>query len=246
MKQTFTIVVPALNEEKNIGPTVREIVRCFGSDPSACEILIFNDNSTDRTGARAEELAREYSNVRVFHNRQRLNIGGIYKEGLRHARHDYYLMIPGDNEVLVEEVVRGVRHLGRVGLAVSYTKNQEVRPRVRRILSRTYTRFVNLLFGTRFRYTNGTNIFPTDLLRRIEIRTNGFSYQTEALVKAIRNGVDFAEFGLKIRDRASGEAKALVLHNWIEVCRAIARLWWDVRVVNRRRYSRVGRKLMEE
>ncbi len=67
-KATFTIVVPALNEERNIGPAVEAIVRTFGSDPDECEVLVFNDGSTDAAGERAEELARRYRNVREDYN----------------------------------------------------------------------------------------------------------------------------------------------------------------------------------
>jgi hypothetical protein len=102
---------------------------------------------------------------------------------------------------------------------------------------------VNALFGTRFRYTNGTNVFRTEVLRRVQIRTNGFSYQTEAVVKAVRSGVDYVEAGLEIKARDTGTSKAVTWKNLENVAAALARLWWDVRVMHRSAYRMRGRKV---
>ena len=239
----LSIFVAALNEERNLAAAITEIVRCADRTGLPYELLVFDDHSEDRTGAIAESVAAAYPRIRVFHNPNRLNIGGIYKAGVREASHEYCLLLPGDNEAEVAEVFRGLAYLSEADLAVSYTANQGIRPPLRRVLSRTYTWIVNLLFGTDFAYTNGSNICRTALLRGIHIETNGFAYQTEALVKLVRQGTSYVEFGINIRSRADGRSTALKLKNWVLVTRAIASLWWDVRVVNRSRYRRPGRKL---
>lgn len=239
----ITIIVAALNEEANVEAAVGDITKHFSRTGWPFEILLFNDRSDDRTGVIADALAEGNPKLRVFHNARRLNIGGIYKAGIQRAAYDYCLLLPGDNEVLVEEVAGGVPYLDQADLVVTYIANQEIRPLLRRVLSRVYTTLVNRLFGLEFSYTNGSNICRTDRLRRITINTNGFSYQTEALVKLVRQGTDFIEFGINIRKRAHGESTALAFRNWVKVIRAISSLWWDVRVRNRGRYGVVGRKL---
>src|SRR6185503_18501282 len=93
----------------------------------------------------------------------------------------------------------------------------------RRLLSRLYVIAVNALFGTRFRYTNGTNVFRTDVLRRVPILTNGFSYQTEAVVKAVRSGVDYVQVGVEIKARDTGTSKAVTWKNLRSVAGALWR-----------------------
>lgn len=240
---SFSIIVPALNEVSNLGAAVQDITRHLSGMSCDYEILVFNDRSEDGTGMVAEALAATNPHIRVFHNRQRLNIGGIFKAGIREARYEYCLLIPGDNESAVGEIITGLRYANQADLVLSYTENQHIRPPVRRLLSRTYTWMVNILFGTIFSYTNGSNIYRTELLRGIRIRTNGFSYQTEALVKLVRQGVDFVEFGISIRERAHGKSKALSFQNWLRVIQSICILFWEVHVLNRRRYRKLGRKL---
>jgi len=190
-----------------------------------------------------DELAKRDSRVRAFHNPRRLNIGGIYKAGVAEARGEHVLLIPGDNETRVDEIVRGTRYAPKADLVVFYITNTEVRGRGRRLASWLYVRLVNLLFHERFRYTNGTNIFRTRVLRQIPIRTNGFSYQTEAVVRAVCGGVDWIEVGIELQKRKSGDSKALTLSNLRLVAQALSSLWWDVMVRHRQRYPRPGQKL---
>src|SRR5947199_3427345 len=104
---SLTVILPALNEEQNLRPAVEAILEQTSPQTTFLEVLVFDDASTDRTGAVADELARRDSRVRVFHNPRRLNIGGIYKAGIHAARGDYVFLVPGDNEVRVDEVGRG-------------------------------------------------------------------------------------------------------------------------------------------
>jgi glycosyltransferase involved in cell wall biosynthesis len=240
---SFTVIVPALNEESNLGPAVEAILQQMKPLATSLEVLVYDDASTDRTGAVADELAQRDARVRVVHNRERLNIGGIYKAGVQAAQGDYVLLVPGDNEMRMDEIARGIKYLDRADLVVFYVTNVRVRSWWRRRLSRLYAAGVNFIFGTRFSYTNGTNVFKTDIVRKIEIRTNGFSYQTEAIVKAVWSAQDFVQVGIEIKPRESGESKALTLRNLRIVLDALLRLWWEVKVTERGRYRRLGRML---
>ena len=240
---SFTVIVPALNEEQNLRPAVEAILEQASPVATFLEVLVFDDASTDRTGAVADELARRDSRVRVVHNPRRLNIGGCYKAGVLAARGDYVFLVPGDNEMRVDEIVRGLKYLDQTDLVVFYVTNVGVRPWWRRRVSRLYAAGVNLVFGTRFSYTNGTNVFKTDVIRTIPIRTDGFSYQTEAIVKAVWSGLDFVQVGIELKARESGVSKALTWKNLKIVLGSLSRLWWEVKVKERRRYRRQGRML---
>jgi dolichol-phosphate mannosyltransferase len=241
--RSFTVIVPALNEEANLRPTVQAILKEVGPLATFLEVLIFDDASSDGTGDIADQLAREDGRIRAFHNPRRLNIGGIYKAGVASARGEYVLLVPGDNETRVDEIVRGMRRLGGADLLIFHVTNTRVRPLARRVLSRLFVWIVNLLFNTRFRYTNGTNIFRTAVVRAIPIRTDGFSYQTEAVVKAVRSGVDFLSLGIELQMREAGVSKAVSWRNLKSVGAALGRLWWEVNVAQRGRYGRRGRRL---
>lgn len=240
---SFTVIVPALNEAENLRAAVDAVLKEVGRITDDLEVLVYDDASTDETGAIADELAAQDSRVVAIHNERRLNIGGIYKAGVARARGDYVFLVPGDNETRVDETVRGFTHHGPADLMVFFVTNPGVRSVPRRALSGLYVLAVNTLFGTAFRYTNATNVFRTEVVRRLVIRTNGFSYQTEAVVKAVRSGVDFVQVGVELQRRVGGTSKAVTWKNLRNVAASLARLWWDVAVTDRARYRQRGQAL---
>lgn len=60
----FAIIIPAHNEEAFIGLTLKSL--CSQSHPPA-ELIVVNDNSSDSTGAIAEEYSKTYNFVKVVH-----------------------------------------------------------------------------------------------------------------------------------------------------------------------------------
>jgi len=61
----ITIVIPARNEEENVGRTVEMFRKGVGV---SAKIIVVNDHSTDRTREIALELSRRYPDVRVVDN----------------------------------------------------------------------------------------------------------------------------------------------------------------------------------
>ena len=57
------------------------------------------------------------------------------------------------------------------------------------------------------------------------------------------SGLDFVQVGIEIKARESGVSKALTWKNFKIVLGALSRLWWEVKVKERRRYRRQGRML---
>ncbi|MFO0652403.1 MAG: glycosyltransferase family 2 protein [Polyangiales bacterium] len=238
-KPTLSVIVPALNEEANIADAVREATRALGNRFEDYELLLFDDGSTDRTGAIMDDLAREDPHVRVFHHEKPRNLGGVYKHGIEVARFEYVIMVPGDNENPGSALQAPFDALGRADMVLPYPTNLHARPWVRRIGSVGYTAVVNLLFGGRARYYNGTVIHRLDNLRSITVRTDSFAYQTEILVKLLRRGKTFVEVGIEIEPRGGRRSQALRLKNLVAVFEALGDLWFDVHV--RERLARPSR-----
>ncbi|MEW6267162.1 MAG: glycosyltransferase family 2 protein [Thermodesulfobacteriota bacterium] len=106
----ISIVIPAFNEEKAIGQTVRMVREAL--DPNQypdTEILVVDDGSSDRTS----ELAQA-AGARVHRHPQNAGYGRTLKEGIRLARHETIVILDADLSypaqtipVLLEEYGRG-------------------------------------------------------------------------------------------------------------------------------------------
>ena len=228
VKPTLSVIIPALNEEANIAAAVDETLRAIEGRFADHELLLFNDGSTDRTGAIMDQLAASNPRIRVTHNPQSRNLGGVFKQGGALARHEYLLMVPGDNENPGSALLAPFAAIGQADIVIPYTTNQQVRPFGRRVASRAYVILMNVLFRQRLKYYNGTVIHRTARLRTITIRTNSFSYQSEALIKMLRAGASFVEVGIEIQPCARRQSRAFRWRNIRDVGRAIGQLLREV------------------
>jgi len=230
---SICVLIPALNEVKNLAPTVDAVRRALSETVKAFEIIIVDDGSTDETGDRADRLAAEFHGIRVFHNPGRRGIGYAYVLGYENTTCDHFVYIPGDNTWPYASCRELFSTLGRAEIITSYAVNPEVRPLGRRLLSPFYTLCLNLLFGKKMRYYNGLTIYPVSFLRSRPATTFGFGFQAEVLLKALAAGLSCIEVGLAIDERAAGASKAVNVRNLISVLATVVRLWRTLRLAPR-------------
>ena len=237
MNKSVSIIIPAYNEEKKLAPTVNFVLVSLNKNSiSDFEILIFDDASTDKTGEVADELAKKYSQVRVIHNSKNMNLGYNITRGFQLATKEYSGFVPGDNETDPETLDNIFKVLGTADVIVPYIANYEVRSFMRRWLSKTYVKIINLAFGLNMRYYNGMCFFKTSMVQKVPVSTYGFAYMTEILVKILKSNPDikFIEVPMINRARASGESKAFRPKNVASVFKTFLTLFWEVQILRKK------------
>lgn len=231
--RALTVLVPALNEERNLGPTVERLSRALSITIEDFEIIIVNDGSSDLTGEVADKLAATDSRIKVIHNPAPSGLGHAYLQGIDAATKDYFVYIPGDNTWPYRSFVELFGNLGKADVITSYSTNPGVRPPGRRLVSRAYTLTLNTFFGYRLHYFNGLTIYPTAFLRTKPISTYGFGFQAEVLLKALDHGFSYIEVALPIDERTAGASKAVTVRNITSVATTILRLYWSRRILRK-------------
>src|SRR5262245_37136737 len=91
------VVVPTYNERENI----ENFVNSVRAQPGNIDILVVDDNSPDRTGDLAEELAARFPNsVFVLHRERKNGLGPAYLAGFQHVLanmdHDRIIQMDAD------------------------------------------------------------------------------------------------------------------------------------------------------
>jgi dolichol-phosphate mannosyltransferase len=232
-QRSISVFIPALNEDRNLEPTVARLIEALTVTVEDYEIIIVDDGSSDATGAIADRLAAENSGIRALHNPRNMGLGYCFAQGYREARKNFFVYIPGDNTWPYRSFIELLGNLGRADVITSYAINPDVRPFGRRIVSRLYTEVLNLLFGRRLQYFNGLTIYPVEFLRRNPATTFGFGFQAEVLLKALNSGLSYIEVGLPIDARTAGGSKAVTLANIHSVLATLVRLFFELRVIRR-------------
>lgn len=95
-KQKISIVIPALNEEKNITQLVSEIIHEFKTLPNTYEIIVVNDGSKDGTQSDIDALIQKHKNITGIELRRQKGKAAALKIGFKHASGDIIMTMDGD------------------------------------------------------------------------------------------------------------------------------------------------------
>lgn len=239
----LSVFIPAFNEEGNIADTVNELRSALATKAIDYEIIIVNDGSHDQTGAIAESMSRADARIRVIHNPRNLGLAKTFRIGAQAARFDFVGWIPGDNGFPSDSLQRWLAPLGEADLIQTYLMNSEVRYLGRRIISRAYTKTLNVLFGLKIKYYNGIQIYRRDLIQNVHTSADGFALVSEILVKLLTTGNTYIEVGINMQERVQGTSKAVKLKNIVDVIRTVLRLLFEIKVLHRKRFHSRGLKL---
>jgi glycosyltransferase involved in cell wall biosynthesis len=222
-----SFVVPCFNEEDNVAATVESARRSVPAGKDY-EVVLVDDCSTDRTLERMQALAAKDPRITVVHNPVNLSLGGSYKAGVARASGRYVIMIPGDDGFPAHSIREILSRAGQADIVIPVVTNPGVRTRFRAFASRSFVALLNGMFRLDVRYYNGAVLHRLDVLRSIEIRTNGFAYQAEALVKLIARGASYTQCEVTIQERAAGRSSALSVRNQVTVLKTLLHLLAEV------------------
>jgi dolichol-phosphate mannosyltransferase len=221
---TISLIVPALNEEAVVGSVLEEIHSEAANRCASFEIIAVDDGSSDSTGRIMEDFAARKPNVRVVHNSRNLGLGGSFRRALPEARFQYVMLLCGDGGLPGRSLPAIFERIGTADLVLPYMTNlRRIKSPSRYLVSRTYQNLLNLLFGFKIRYYNGLPVYRRSLLNAISIKSNGFGFQGEIIVKLLKSGCTYVEVGVEGAEQ-KGKSFAFRPRNIISVTRTLLRL----------------------
>ena len=92
----LSVIVPALNEEENVGPLAQEIEHALLQQGVDLELIVVDDGSTDRTLARLRELAQTRPWLRILHRPEPRGQSAAMHAGIQAARGRYIGTLDAD------------------------------------------------------------------------------------------------------------------------------------------------------
>jgi glycosyltransferase involved in cell wall biosynthesis len=234
----LTLVVPALNEERNIAGTLDAVARVLASCPGkSAEMLVIDDGSTDRTAAVVEEISARDPRVVLVRNPENLGLGASLQIAIARAAGRQLLIVPGDNDLPSQTLLELIRNAGKADMVMCYFENREQRGRVRNLLSTLFGLFYTTCFDVYPQYINGPCVYPVANLRKLRLFSTRFSIVAEINVKLLRQGVSFLEVP-SYRQVGMKGSSSFSLSNLGEAAAVFCRLLYDVYVANPGTYAK--------
>jgi len=201
-KIDLSIVIPSLNEEERIAPSLGAVSAYLAARPSAprVELLVVDDGSSDETAARAEEAGRRYGlDLRVLRLPANRGKGFAVRIGCLEAAGRLVLVSDADFSTPIYEWEKLAAANAPVAIgsrAMDESLVKEGQPFYRKFLGKLFNRIVRLLLLPGIRDTQcGFKLFTRDAAREIFSRAqvDRFAFDVEALVLARELGYPIAE-----------------------------------------------------
>ena len=238
MAHTLSIVIPAYNEERFIGPLLDK-VRAVNLErlDTVKEIIVVDDCSRDRTA----EIAAAVPGVSLLRMPVNGGKGRAVRAGIERATGDFLIIQDADLEYDPEDYLPMLEALlagrGVVVYGSRYLKHPE-RGRCYNLLTgRTIGQswpaylggqslsFVALVFTGRYLTDTVTalKLFPREVISGMTLVTTGFELDHEITAKVLAAGRRIVEVPVRYYPRSKAEGKKIGVKDWFRAVRTYAR-----------------------
>jgi len=230
---TLSCVMPAHNEEDCIGPVISELIRDLDRHGIDFELIVVNDNSSDKTGEVINQMAQNDSRIKPIHKKDKPGFGAAVKEGLYNASNQSVCIVMGDGSDFPEDVVRLFRKIQK-GYDIVYGSrfingNSTLDyPALKLFFNRSGNYLVKALFGLRgdTDFTNAFKIYRKEVIEAIKpIECTEFNITLELPLKAHLLGFNRTSIPVKWLGRKSNISKFSLLRMCKCYLRTLAKLW---------------------
>jgi len=205
--------MPAYNEERNIEKTVRDSFAAIRATGSEGEVCVCNDASKDRTGEILTKLKGAYGDslVVVTHSPKNEGYGRALSDAIKASSGQWVATIDSDGQFDIGQLPELAAKISEGVDFIAGYRERKKDSVVRVIADRGLNMLVRLMFGIRHRDTNcAFKLIRGDLLRSLNIESNGFSTPTEIVLKLHFSGAKSVEAPIRHHRREEGKSKLKV------------------------------------
>jgi glycosyltransferase involved in cell wall biosynthesis len=218
----LSIIIPAYNEEKRIGPTLDRILEFLRSAPYRTEVIVINDGSKDGTAQVVAGYVEDYRDaghaLRVLTNMPNRGKGYSIRYGVSEALGEVILFTDADLSSPITEAPKLIDPIadGRADVAFgSRALNRELigvhQPFMREFGGKVFNLFMRMITGLKFKDTQcGFKAFrresalPVFAVQRIE----RFGFDPEVLYVAQKHGSRLLEVPVEWNHCEGGELQS--------------------------------------
>ena len=220
-KAKIVILIPCLNEEITIGKVIHD----FQDAIPEAKIIVFDNNSTDRTAAIVRECGAEVI------PESRPGKGHVVASMFRKVDADYYVIVDGDDTYSAEHVRKllepVMKEQADMAVAVRLAEYTATSFRPLHVFGNNLVRrLVNWIFNSNLSdIMSGYRAYSRELVQSIPILSSGFEVETEMTIRILDYGFRIKEVPLPYRERPEGSVSKLrTFHDGFRVLAEIARI----------------------
>lgn len=225
-RSMLSVVIPVYNEIDTIDKLLSRVV----SAPHVRQAIVVDDGSSDGTAQRLARWSRENALVEAVFHQDNRGKGAAIRTALPRVRGEFVLIQDADLEYSPADYPRLLEPIVSGGAVVVYGSRYIRRSRFTYRGRAAYDIGVGML-NTVVRYLYGQRlsdqatcykVFPTSLLRALQLDSERFEFCAEVTAKVCRLGIQIKEVPISYQPRGYHEGKKIRLTDGIH---AIRTLW---------------------
>lgn len=209
-----SIIVPVYNEADTIARLLRRVV-AVELENADREIIVVNDGSTDQTAEVLKRISGEWPElVTVVTHQENRGKGAAIRTALEHVTGDIVITQDADLEYRPEEYPQLLARFEDASVQVVYgSRNLRKNPRSSWTFywgGRLVSWVANLLYGSDLTdEATGYKLVRADLLRSLDLQSEGFEFCPEVTSKLLRRNIEIHEVPISYEPRGLDEGKKI-------------------------------------
>lgn len=225
---SLSLVLPAHNEEENIGLVVDQALEVLPLFTDEFEVIVVNDGSRDRTRQILDDLARTHPNVKPVHHEVNRGYGGALVSGFDASSGDFVMFMDSDRQFDIHDLALLSPFVGAFDVVAGFRRERND-PIHRRVNAEVFNTVVRALYGVHMRDIDcAFKVFRGDLLRSITLTSSGALINTEMQAKLRRKGATLQQVAVNHYPRVAGTATGANLRVIAHAMRETLTLWWSM------------------
>jgi glycosyltransferase involved in cell wall biosynthesis len=213
----ISFVIPAYNEEGNIGGVVRDCAAAARRAGVRYEVLVVDDGSTDRTAQMVRDCATRNPRIVLIRHEKNSGIARALANGYRAARYGHIFYTDADAQFDLEELDSLLPYAEAFDFVVGYRVHR-ADPVRRQLSAAVYNLAVRRLCRVPIRDVNcAFKLMKRDSLQRLALRSTSAFCFAELMMRAVEAGMSVREvplYGHRERraGKATGNKPAVIAH----------------------------------
>jgi hypothetical protein len=201
---SISVLIPSCNEEKGI----EKVIEGFRHAIPSAEIFVYDNNSSDRTVAKAQEMGA------IVRHERRQGKGCVVRRMFADIDSDVYILVDGDGtydhkvaRILVEILIS--HGIDMINCSREPTTANAYRPG-HKFGNQLLTAMVQIIFGDQFQdLLSGYRVFSRRFVKSFPVRATGFEIEAELTIHALALEMPTIEIPCYFHNRQEGSESKL-------------------------------------
>jgi glycosyltransferase involved in cell wall biosynthesis len=189
------VVIPALNEEKNIVHVLKKIKNNLEIND---QIILVDNNSTDGT---VSLVKKHFPRVKIISEKKRGKGNAIRKGFSKALEYDsnFVIVIDGDGEKDPDDIPKLLDSAIKANADLAVGRRNRMRSWRREILRKFENFWINFATGYKIGDAScGFNLIRSEILKKLNLKAEKFEIEPEIILESRRNHMKIIEYSVNV------------------------------------------------